>query len=178
MASNITNISFWFKRYLSLSIGSINLWDNILSYRNPDRSSNLTAVIATSQAVIIKKYHSQLSLKLFTNLKRQVLLVAKEYLQIRINTSGYQNTIGNFYHRNKEKVCQKLRSLYYLCWTIKAYIVRASYLKKEDSIIDLGGFMLTNFSVSYYYYQLVHLANNHVYSLASAYISFLLINSS
>ncbi len=112
MDTTQADVSSWSKTCQSLSVASIHLRDDTPSYRNPGRSSNLTAAIATSQAVTTKKYYSRPSLKLFTHPGRQVLLVAKENLQVRTDKSGYQNTVGNFYHRNREKVCQKLGSLY------------------------------------------------------------------
>ena len=115
MDTTQAGVSSWSKTFQSLSVASIHLRDDTPSYRNPGRSSNLTAAIATSQAVTTKNNHSRPSLKLFTHPGRQVLLVAKENLQVRTDKSGYQNTVGNFYHRNREKVRQKLGSLYWLC---------------------------------------------------------------
>ena len=98
------DVSSWAKTCQPLSTASIQLQDHTPYYGNPGGSSNLTAAIATSQAVTTKRYHSQPGLKLPTPAGRQVLPVAKENSQVWTDTSGYQNIVGNFYHRNREKV--------------------------------------------------------------------------
>lgn len=97
-------VSSWAKAYYSLSAAPIQPQDNSPYYGIPVRNVNLAAIVATSQAVTIKKYHSQPNLKLFTPFERLLLPVAKKNLQIRTDIAGFQDIVRNFYYKNREKI--------------------------------------------------------------------------
>ena len=48
-------------------------------YKNLSENSNLTDTITTSQAITIKKYYFQPSLKLLSPAEKQVLSIAKKF---------------------------------------------------------------------------------------------------
>lgn len=103
-ARSQAEVSSWAKAYHSLSAAPIRPRDDTPYYGTPVGGVNLAATVATSQAVTTKEYHSQPNLKLPTPPGRLVLPAAKESSQVRTDTAGFQDIVGNFYHRNKEKV--------------------------------------------------------------------------
>lgn len=96
--------SSWAKAYHFLSAASIRPRDDTPYNGTPVGRVNLAATVATSQAVTTKGYHSQPNLKLPTPPGRLVLPVAKESSQVWTDTAGFQDIVGNFYHRNREKI--------------------------------------------------------------------------
>ena len=98
------DVSSWPETCQSLSAAPIRPRDPTPYYGAPVGGANLAATVTISQAVTTKGYQSQPNFKLPYPPGRLVLPAAKERSQVRTDTAECQDILGNFYHRNREKV--------------------------------------------------------------------------